>query len=373
MWNFSKLFTNPGVHNHLRETVSNGQVGHAQIFYGREGSEVLPTAIAFVKYIFCKNKLQDDACNTCQDCRQIDSMNHPDFKIYFPLPFVKGKIEKSADLMSEFIKHFKENPYMDLFLFSQKLMAEKKSFSIPTGECESINKFLGLKSFYGGKKVVLIWYPEFLNTAGANKLLKTIEEPLGDTLILFVSHNIHEILPTIVSRCQSTVFKNPDINQIKDFLRNKINVDSRLDTEFASSLVDLTLGDINEMISNTELFVLFDKICSEFTDFIFSRMDENQILSIHNHIEMIAGKGREYTKHFLKYFSNKIRKKYLTKNATEKTVEFLIFIQDVIDYHIMLVDRNVSIKMILLSLLISGKNGKAHTKNFEFIKESFLL
>ena len=373
MWNFSKLFTNPDIHNHLRESVCDGRVSHAQIFYGREGSEALPTAMAFIKYIFCKNKIHDNACITCQDCRQIDSMNHPDLKIFFPFPFVKGKIEKSADLMSEFIRYFKENPYMDLFTFSQKLMAEKKSFSIPTSECESIIKFLGLKSFYGGKKVVLIWYPELLNQAGANKLLKTIEEPPGDTLILFVSHNVHEILPTIVSRCQITVFKNPDISQIKEFLINKIGVDSKLDTEFTSSLVDLTLGDINEMISNSELFVLFDKICSDFIDFIFSRTHENLIFSILNHIEMIAGKGREYTKNFLKYFLNKIRKDFLTKKDIDRPVDFLLFMQEVIDYHIMLVERNVSIKMTLLSLLISGKTGKTHPKNSDFIKETILL
>ena len=373
MWNFSKLFTNPDIHNHLKETVREGKVSHAQLFYGREGSEALPTAIAFTKYIFCKNKTNEDACNICQDCKLMDSLNHPDFKIFFPFPYVKGKIEKSADLTLEFIKNFKENPYMDLFSFSQKLLAEKKTFSIPTSECEFITKFLGLKSFYGGKKIVLIWYPETLHVAGANKLLKTIEEPTGDTLILFVSHNVHEVLPTILSRCQSTVFKSPDKNQIKSFLRDKIGADSKLNLEVITSLDDLNLGDINEMISNIDLFVLFDKIYSDFIDFIFRKTHGESAIIIQNHIDMFSSRGREFTKHFLKYFLNKIRKDYLTKNDNFYPIDFLIYIQEVIDYHITLVERNVSIKMILLSLLISGKNGNNNSTKSTFIKENFLL
>ena len=373
MWCFSNLFTNTEIHNHLKETVREGKIGHAQIFYGQEGSEALPTAFAFIKYIFCENKNKYDACNKCASCKQMDALSHPDFKIYFPFPFVKGKIEKSADLHNEFVHNFTKNPYMDLFSFSQKLNAEKKTFSIPTTECESINKFLSLKSFYGGKKVVLIWYPESLNHAGANKILKTIEEPSGDTLILFVTHNIHEVLPTIMSRCQTTVYKNPDAEQIKNFLKEKSGLDSELNTDIFSSLSGYNLGEINEMISNIDLFILLKKFYSDFTDFIFNKTDPNLIFSVQSHIELISGKGREFTKYFLKYFLNTIRKEHLIGNRQIKIIDFIIFLHELIEHHIMLVERNVSIKMVLLSLLISGRSSNSNNNKSALIKETFFI
>jgi DNA polymerase-3 subunit delta' len=60
---------------------------------------------------------------------------------------------------------------------------------------------LNLKSYEGGTKIQVIWRPEYLGKEG-NSLLKLIEEPPVNTLILFVAENAEDILPTILSRTQ---------------------------------------------------------------------------------------------------------------------------------------------------------------------------
>jgi len=58
------------------------------------------------------------------------------------------------------------------------------------------------KSFEGGWKVVVFLGAERMNPASGNRLLKTLEEPPADTLILLVTDSAESLLPTLRSRCQ---------------------------------------------------------------------------------------------------------------------------------------------------------------------------
>lgn len=53
-----------------------------------------------------------------------------------------------------------------------------------------------------GWRVVIVDAADNLNTAAANALLKTLEEPLGRTLLILISHAPSKLLPTIISRCR---------------------------------------------------------------------------------------------------------------------------------------------------------------------------
>ncbi|GCD78293.1 DNA polymerase III subunit delta' [Thermaurantimonas aggregans] len=373
MWNFSKLFSNRETVENLKANVREGRVSHAQIFFGKEGSEALPAAFAYIKYIFCENRTEYDSCGTCTYCKQVDSLNHPDLKIIFPFPYTKGKVESSTDLLENFLKQFKKNPYLDLFKFSQKISAEKKSFSIPTSECESLNKFLGLKSFYGGKKVALIWYPELINTAGANKILKTIEEPSGDTLILLVSYNLHDVLPTVLSRCQVTHLKAPTVEEISVFLKENFENISHDNPEILLQISDGNIGSIVEILSNNNPFEEFEPIYSVFIEFIAGNSPNKHMLYVLEKIEFLNTKGREFTKHFLNFFMNKIHDDFLIKNRGNFSMDILIELQNLVDHYTMLVERNISIKMAIISLLIGAKNAFGSRNKSLLIQENILV
>ncbi|HVN72895.1 MAG TPA: hypothetical protein VMU10_12835, partial [Desulfomonilia bacterium] len=61
---------------------------------------------------------------------------------------------------------------------------------------------IGLKPYESRIKCIIIEPAEYLNAESANALLKTLEEPPPNTMIVLVSHRPKLLLPTIVSRCQ---------------------------------------------------------------------------------------------------------------------------------------------------------------------------
>lgn len=175
---------------------------HALLLVGAEGTGALPLALAFAQYIFCKNRTEDDACGVCPDCSKVSRLEHADLHISFPA--LKPK-PNTAALSRHYIQEFREfvgqTPYGTVFDWLQFINAENKQGNIPAEECREIIDNLNLKSYEGGRKVQIIWRPEYLGKEG-NILLKLIEEPPAGTLILLVAEEPELILPTILSRTQ---------------------------------------------------------------------------------------------------------------------------------------------------------------------------
>ncbi|MGB9911048.1 MAG: hypothetical protein ACPLKP_00340 [Microgenomates group bacterium] len=86
--------------------------------------------------------------------------------------------------------------YPDLFF----VKGEENSIQIET--IREIKKWLTLKPYFGKGKVVIIQNGEKLTLPAQNALLKTLEEPPSNTLIIITTQMPELILPTILSRCQ---------------------------------------------------------------------------------------------------------------------------------------------------------------------------
>jgi len=78
--------------------------------------------------------------------------------------------------------------------------------SIRVEEIRLLRTHLSLSSMQGGKKVALIDNAEQMTPSAQNALLKTLEEPRGDTVMILVSHHPDVLLPTIRSRCVQMAF-----------------------------------------------------------------------------------------------------------------------------------------------------------------------
>jgi DNA polymerase-3 subunit delta' len=70
-----------------------------------------------------------------------------------------------------------------------------------------IQSFLAVRSLLGGRKVVIVDDAEKMTAQAQNCLLKTLEEPPADSLIILIAHDEHRLFPTIVSRCQRVRFE----------------------------------------------------------------------------------------------------------------------------------------------------------------------
>jgi DNA polymerase-3 subunit delta' len=78
--------------------------------------------------------------------------------------------------------------------------------------------FVSKTAQLNGKKVVAINPAESMNINAANALLKCLEEPSGDTVLILLSHAPHRLLPTIKSRCQTLLLEKPSNEAGLDWL-----------------------------------------------------------------------------------------------------------------------------------------------------------
>lgn len=180
----------------------NNTLPHALLIAGAEGTGGLPMALALAQFIFCENKGEFDACGKCASCHKTMKLEHADLHVSFPSISPKtGTKAMSRYFIQEFREFILQTPYGTTYDWLQFINAENKQGNITAEECREIIDTLNLKSYEGGKKVQLIWRPEYLGKEG-NILLKLIEEPPADTVIIMVAENTEDILPTILSRTQ---------------------------------------------------------------------------------------------------------------------------------------------------------------------------
>lgn len=200
--------------NRLTEIIDQGRVSHAQMFLGDTTSGSLALAIAYAQYLSCTNRqhyeggpLRADSCGECPSCKKFQQLSHPDLHLYFPNAS-NDKTKSSTNISSlDFQSEFREFLLQHKQLGSveqwyQHLDIEKKQAIIRDGDASDMVHALSLTSYEGFYKMVVIWMAEKMNGTMANKILKTLEEPNPQTLILLVVENSERMLSTIISRTQ---------------------------------------------------------------------------------------------------------------------------------------------------------------------------
>jgi DNA polymerase-3 subunit delta' len=130
-----------------------------------------------------------------------------------------NKIPTSNDFIREFREFMAEHPYGNDTDWLKFLGTEKQG-NITAAECREIIQKLQLRSFESEYKILIMWYPEYLEKEG-NILLKLIEEPTDKTLLFFVTSKMDDILPTIQSRTQLFQLKRLTDHEIKEALVHK--------------------------------------------------------------------------------------------------------------------------------------------------------
>ena len=209
---FKDIVGQRDVINRLTEIIDSGRVSHAQLLLGDERDGSLALAWAYMQYLCCSNRvhhaegdLRADSCGECPECKKIAQLMHPDLHLIFPNATTDRV--KSNPSCAEFQQEFRD------FLLSQQglgsldawyahLGIDNKQAMIRELDAAYIVQTLGMKSYEGGWRMLLVWRPSKMNNAAANELLKTLEEPLPRTLILMVDEDTEDMLPTIISRVQ---------------------------------------------------------------------------------------------------------------------------------------------------------------------------
>ena len=267
---------------------------HALLLAGGEGTGGLPMALALVQYIFCTNKTEQDACGQCVNCSKVSRLEHADVHMSFPTVSPKpGTKGTSNYYIREFREFILDNPYGSTYDWLQYIEAENKQGNIVAEECREIIDTLNLKSYEGGKKVQLIWRPEYLGKEG-NILLKLIEEPPHDTILLFIAEDIEDILLTIRSRTQ--MVRLPPLHP-KD-IAEALTFRAITDPAKASQIAHIAMGSYTEALrlvnqSDNDLFPGVKDL--------FNAIFTNNGLAITKFADDWSKAGREQQKNFLHY------------------------------------------------------------------------
>ena len=127
---------------------------------------------------------------------------------------LQGKIE--ARLTEHHVDQFDTN-VLELANFETAKSA-KKSWGID--DVKQLQKKIVLKPFAGTWKATILWDADALTPEAQNALLKLLEEPPANTLIILTAASQESILPTIISRC--FVFEIPETADYSDDLKHEI-------------------------------------------------------------------------------------------------------------------------------------------------------
>lgn len=174
-----------------------GRLAHAYLFYGPPGIGKSALAGHFAASLLCTQPdAQGIPCGQCPSCQWVEAGTHPD---------------------------------------SLTVAPEEGKSGILIDQIRQLTTQLGLKSHSGGYKVARIDTAHRMNTSAANSLLKTLEEPTDNTVLILVTDQPARLLATIRSRCQGLRFAPPPPAAARDWLASRVG---EADSDLLLALAD---------------------------------------------------------------------------------------------------------------------------------------
>ncbi|OGB26623.1 MAG: DNA polymerase III subunit delta' [Burkholderiales bacterium RIFCSPLOWO2_02_FULL_57_36] len=187
---------------------------HAILFHGPEGIGKTAFVERFAQSLLCETPATDgQACGQCISCGWFTQYSHPDYRRVRP-----EVLDENADAEDEDTAE-----PADVKKSSAK-SAKAPSKEIKIDQIRALADFMNISTHRRGKRVIVLYPAEALNTIAANSLLKTLEEPGPDTVFLLVSSGIDRLLPTILSRCRKFALTIPSRDEALHWLEAQ-NID----------------------------------------------------------------------------------------------------------------------------------------------------
>ena len=303
---FKDIIGQKEIKQQLIQSVKSGYIPHARLLSGPEGVGKIALALAYARYLCCTNRNEDDACGLCPSCAKYNKLSHPDLHFVFPIVNnARKKKEICDDYLSEWRTFVGQNPYFNLTSWLNFIGAENSQGLIYAKESEAIIRKLNLKAYESAYKIMIVWLPEKMHEACANKLLKMIEEPPFYTVFLLISENPDRVIGTIQSRTQRLPVPPILPEDMDKALSQKVPNDSE-----RSNLVHLANGSYLKALEIIETS-LETQQCLELFKTIMRNCWRRDVKNMKAEADAFAQLGRERQKYFLAYAQNMMRENFL--------------------------------------------------------------
>jgi DNA polymerase-3 subunit delta' len=320
---FSDVIGQEHIKSHLIKTVENGRIPHTQLFIGKAGSGILSLSLSYAKEILCHSYSPgSDAYISCAS--KIEKLAHPD--LHFVYPVNTNEDIKKNPISDNFVNKWRDfvlkNPYASLYDWYQFIGIEKKQGNISKLEAVSISKKLSLKAYEGGYKVMIIWMADKMNNECSNQLLKLVEEPPENTVLLLLTENAEQVLVTIQSRCQKLHIPLLAEEDIYSQLTNSHQVNANE----ARKISHQSNGDFNKalhILKNDGDEVFFENLFVFWVRTAFkAKGNKSAINELFEWSEQIAKEGRETQKKFLSFCLEVFRQAMLKNYKADSLIYF---------------------------------------------------
>jgi DNA polymerase III subunit delta' len=180
------------------------EMTHAWLFTGPPGSGRSSAAVAFAQSLICSN----NGCGTCSDCNSAKTSGHPDVEVI-----------------------------------------RTEGLSIKVEDIRELLTRVAWAPSMGGWRVVVMEDADRLTESAANALLKAIEEPGTRTVWLLCAPTLHDVLPTIRSRCRHLQLRTPSIDIVTQVLINRDNISPTM-ADFAARVSQGHIGRAKYLATN---------------------------------------------------------------------------------------------------------------------------
>lgn len=167
----------------LKTAAARGALSHAYLFRGPDGVGKKKTALAMAAYINCTGQAHGDGCGACPSCRRFAAGAHPDLLHVLP-----------------------------------------DGAAIKINQVREIQRILTFPPFEAKTRVTILEDVHTMRREAANSLLKTLEEPPENNLLILTADESGDLLPTIVSRCQQIPFYGLTNEQVVQHLVSTQNL-----------------------------------------------------------------------------------------------------------------------------------------------------
>ncbi len=166
------------------ELIKQQRLAHGQLVGLPQGYGGLLLAQSMARAALCSSLLSSGPCGFCKSCQLFEAGNHPDF---------------------------------------YHLVADGKQIKVD--QIRELSEKLQASAQQGGYRVALISQSERMNTAAANALLKTLEEPGAKTLLILQTDSPAKLMPTVISRCQKVEARVVGGQEVRQWLKQQLNAE----------------------------------------------------------------------------------------------------------------------------------------------------